>query len=121
MPNDHNFAMRWVVETYGPVVDAELNDLPADMRIQIERWRKVIEDNGLRALLAKAVKHLEDKLWELRITGRDGISRVIYVTLTGRRVMLLHVFVKKSQKTPSVALQLARRRLANIARGSSVT
>ena len=66
-----------------------------------------------------AAKHLEDKLWELRITGRDGISRVIYATLIGRRVMLLRAFVKKTQKTPSAELDLARRRLASIGRDHS--
>jgi len=113
--------MNWVVETFGPGVDAELEALPPDMRDRIDRLRMVIEEQGLQALPRSTVKHLEDKLWELRITGRDGISRVIYVTLTGRRVVFLRAFVKKSQKTPASELSVARKRLANIGQGRSAT
>jgi phage-related protein len=61
-----------------------------------------------------SVKHLEDKLWELRITGRDGISRAIYVTATGRRMVILRVFVKKTQKTPPREIDLARERAKEV-------
>jgi phage-related protein len=61
-----------------------------------------------------SVKHLEDKLWELRITGRDGISRAIYVTATGRRMVILRVFVKKTQKTPLREIDLARERAKEV-------
>ena len=60
------------------------------------------------------MKHLEGKLWELRITGRDGISRAIYVTATGQRVVIVRVFVKKSQKTPERELEVARQRAKEI-------
>ena len=56
------------------------------------------------------MKHLEGKLWELRLTGRDGIARALYVTATGRRVVILRVFVKKTQKTPRREIELARQR-----------
>jgi phage-related protein len=61
-----------------------------------------------------SVKHLEDKLWELRMTGRDGIARAIYVTASGRRVVILRAFVKKAQKTPRQELELARQRAKNL-------
>jgi phage-related protein len=60
------------------------------------------------------VKHLEEKLWELRAKAGEGIARGIYVTTSGRRVVVLHVFVKKSQKTPRVAVETARARLKEI-------
>lgn len=44
------------------------------------------------------------------MAGRDGISRAIYVTATGRRVVILRVFIKKTQKTPPRELEVARRR-----------
>jgi phage-related protein len=61
-----------------------------------------------------SVKHLEQKLWELRITGRDGISRVIYVTAAGRRVIVLRVFIKKTQKTPAHEIEIARQRAKEV-------
>jgi phage-related protein len=60
------------------------------------------------------VKHLEGKLWELRMAGRDGISRAIYVTAAGRRVVVVRVFIKKTQKTPPRELELARQRAKEV-------
>ena len=56
------------------------------------------------------IKHLEDRLWEMRLKGRSGIARAIYVTAIGRRVAVLRVFAKKTQKTPRRELELARQR-----------
>jgi len=56
------------------------------------------------------VKHLEGKLWEVRAKGAEGIARAVYITVSGRRVVVLHAFVKKTQKTPAGALDIARRR-----------
>jgi phage-related protein len=60
------------------------------------------------------VKHLQGKLWEMQFGGRDGIARAVYVTAVGRRVIVLHAFVKKAQKTPRAALELAQRRATEI-------
>ena len=72
------------------------------------RLTGLIEQIGFEALPRESVKHLEDKLWELRITGRDGISRAIYVTASGRRMVILRVVIKKMQKTLQRELELAR-------------
>jgi phage-related protein len=107
--------MRWAFETLNALVDAEIRALPADMQARLLRFAEIIEQVGFDGLPRDAVKHLEGKLWELRITGRDGISRAIYVTATGRRVIVVRVFVKKSQKTPSRELEIARQRAREIA------
>ena len=56
------------------------------------------------------VKHLEDKLWELREESKTNIYRIIYFFYTGRRIILLHGFQKKTQKTPTKELEIARTR-----------
>ena len=76
----------------------------------------MIESLGLESVREPHVKHLQGKLWELRATGADGIARGLYVTMTGRRVVILHVFVKKSQKTPRRALDLAAQRMKDVHR-----
>ena len=63
---------------------------------------------------APHVRHLEGKLWELRVKAQAGIARGIYVTATGRRVAVPHVFAKKSQKTPRRALDTARERMKEV-------
>ena len=106
--------MPWTVVTLGAAVDGEIAALPAYMRARLVRLTELIEQIGFDALPRNSVKHLEGRLWELRITGRDGISRAIYVTAVGQRVVILRVFVKKTQKTPARELEIARQRARNV-------
>lgn len=59
-------------------------------------------------------KHLESGLWELRIRAGTDILRIIYTFSRGRIIILLHIFIKKQQKTRSGELELARKRLKEI-------
>lgn len=106
--------MRWTVEVLSATVAAEIAALPRDMGARLARFVHVIQDFGFEALPRDSVKHLDGKLWELRTTGRDGISRAIYVTAGGRRLIVLRVFVKKTQKTPARELEIARERAREI-------
>jgi len=104
----------WSVETLNSNVDDEIESLPRDMFARLGRFVKVIEEFGLNKLPHDAVKNLEGKLWELRIKGKDGISRAIYVTAYHKRVVILRVFVKKTQKTPNSELEIARKRMKEV-------
>ena len=106
--------MRWALQTLNAVVDAEIKSLPADMQARFLRFADTIREVGFEGLPRDTVKHLEGKLWELRLTGRDGISRAIYVTASGRRVVVVRVFIKKSQAIPPRELELARQRAKEI-------
>lgn len=59
-------------------------------------------------------KALSDGLFELRVKGKEGIARVFYCTLAGQRIIMLHSFIKKSQKTPPKEIKLAREHLAEV-------
>ncbi len=107
-------AVTWTVETLGAFVDDEIAALPRDMQAAFLRLAERIEAVGLERVGQPHVKHLQDKLWEMRFGGRDGIARAIYVTAIGRRVIVVHAFVKKTQKTPRAALELAARRTQEI-------
>jgi phage-related protein len=104
----------WKVVILNDVVEAEISNLPADMRAQLGQIIGLIEAKGFAELPRSFTRHLEDKLWELRVRGRDGISRAIYVTASGSRVVILRVFVKKTQQTPPKELRLARLRAKEI-------
>ncbi len=105
--------MRWSVETH-EAADFEIEALPVGLQARLVRLMEAVENIGLEHLREPHVKHLEGKLWELRAKASEGIARGIYVTMTGRRVIVLHVFVKKSQKTPAGALAIARQRMSEI-------
>ncbi len=106
--------MNWSVEFANAAAKAELDALPIDMRARFERIVTLIRDHGLETVHEPYVKHLDDKLWEMRLKGRDGIARAIYVTAAGRRVVVLRTFVKKTEKTPKQELELARKRAKDV-------
>ena len=105
--------MEWTVETVS-AADSEIMALPAKLRARLVRLLEALENVGLEALREPHVRHLDGKLWELRVRAEEGIARGIYVTATGRRVVVLHVFVKKSRKTPRRALATARERMKQV-------
>ena len=96
-------------------VDAEIEALPVALRARLVRLLEMVENVSLEALRAPHVKHLDGKFWELRVRAEGGIARGIYVTASGRRVVVLHVFVKKSRKTPRRALAIAKERMRQVA------
>ncbi len=59
-------------------------------------------------------KHIESGLWELRIRAGTNILRILYTFAKGRIIILLHIFIKKQQKTPVGELEIARKRLKEI-------
>jgi phage-related protein len=106
--------MPWTVETLNATVDAEVEELPADMRAYLQRIVGLIETYGLERVHEPYIKHLEGPLWEMRLKGRAGIARAVYVTAVGKRVVIVRVFVKKTQKTPRKELDLARTRAKEV-------
>ena len=105
--------MIWTVETVSGV-DAEIEALPVKLRARLIRLLETVENVGLEALGRPHVKHLDGKLWELRVRAEGGIARGIYVTAAERRVVVVHVFAKKSRKTPQRALATARQRMKQV-------
>jgi phage-related protein len=104
----------WRVEILDETVAAEIAALPADMQARFIRLAERIASAGLESLSEPHVKHLEGKLWELRLTGRDGIARALYITAIGRRVVVVRAFVKKTQKTPRAEIERALLRAKEI-------
>jgi phage-related protein len=108
--------MAWVVETLNAAVDAEVNELAAVMRAQLARISFLIEEFGLERMREPHVKHLCGPLWEMRMRGRDGIARALYVAASGRRVVIVRAFMKKTQTTPNREIDLALSRARGVLR-----
>lgn len=106
--------MSWTVEFLTEDVEDELRALPRDMQARFLRIVSVIESRGLEQVHEPYVKHLQGKLWEMRLTGRDGISRALYVAASGQRVVVVRVFIKKTQKTPPREIRLALERAKDV-------
>ena len=106
--------MKWRVEILNRNVMEELDKLPSDMRAKLDRIVHMIEEFGLHKVREPYVKPLRNKLWEMRVKGRDGIARAIYVTIKDRRIVILHAFRKKTQKTPKAAINTALSRMKEL-------
>jgi phage-related protein len=104
----------WTVVTLNAVVTAELNALPDDMLARFTKVGELIQTYGIERMREPHVKHIQGRLWEIRLSGRDGISRALYVTASGKRVVVLRVFIKKTQKTPRSEIKLALERAKEV-------
>jgi phage-related protein len=93
----------------------ELADLAEDQRAHFMRIRTLIRDHGLQRVRLPHVNHIEGPLWEMRLKGASGIARAIYVTRKPQRVVVVRVFVKKTQKTPHREIRLALKRAEEVA------
>jgi len=89
--------------------------LAPDLRSKFQRIAELIKAKGLEQVREPYVKHIEGKLWEMRMVGRYNISRAIYVTASGQCVVVLHAFIKKTARTPRAALNIARARAKEVA------
>jgi phage-related protein len=74
----------------------------------------LIEGYGLTRMREPYVRHIEGPVWEMRMKGKDGIARAAYVTASGRRVVVVHVFPKKTQRTPRRDIDIALRRAKEV-------
>ena len=107
--------VEWSVEFCNAEAKAEVDRLSIELRAKFERIVMLIKLKGLQQVREPYIKHIEGKLWEMRMMDRDGIARSIYVTAAGRRIIILHTFMKKTDKTPRRALEIARNRAGDIA------
>lgn len=84
------------------------------MKARFVRIGELIEAAGLPNVREPHVKHLRGPLWEIRLRGKDGIARALYVTAQRQRVVVLRVFAKKTQKTPNSEIDLALQRMKEL-------
>ena len=84
------------------------------MKARFRRIVELIQSYGFDQVREPHVRHLGGSLWEMRMKGRGGISRAIYITAKGRRVVIVRVFVKKTQKTPRREIDIALERAKEV-------
>jgi phage-related protein len=104
----------WAVEVLNDLVEGELLSLSKEMQARFLRISELLERFGPQQVGLPHVRPLGDKLWEMRLNGPDGIGRAIYTAQSGRRLVVLHAFVKKTQKTPRSAIDLALKRFKEL-------
>jgi phage-related protein len=100
----------WTVEVH-ELARPELLALSKEMRARFAYIADLLQSFGPQRVGLPYVRPLESKLWEMRLHDRDGIARAVYAAVQGRRLLVLHVFVKKTETTPRRAIETALDRL----------
>ena len=106
------------IDCYNEEVEAQILALPdtlAARYVVLTRRMTVVGAN----LGPPHTDSFGDGLFELRLKGAEGIARVFFCTLIGRRIMMLHTFIKKTQKTPPREVELARKRMKEVKHANS--
>jgi phage-related protein len=102
---------NWSVVSLSKTVDKELSLLPVDMGGLLVRITLLLEEFGPHAVGMPHVKHLSERLWEIRISGRSGIARCLFYIAPNYEIVIVHAFIKKTQKTPLRSIQTAFQRM----------
>lgn len=105
--------MKWKISYYNDSVMHKILGLPKSLLAKYLRTVNLIEMFGAN-LGEPHSKAFGNGLFELRLKGQEGIARVFYCTVIGKEVIMLHSFIKKTQKTPVKELEVAKSRLKEI-------
>lgn len=108
--------MIYSIEFYNSVVLAEIAGWPAGINASFTRIAEQMVESGPNLGLPYT-RPFGDGLFEIRAKGEEGIGRAFFCTLIGRRIVILHGFIKKTQQTPPKELKMARKRLKEVHRG----
>lgn len=110
--------MEWSIEYYSSKVEEEILNLPSGLLSRYLRLTELMIEFGAN-LGMPHTQALENGLFELRIKSKEGIARAFYCTKVDRRIIVLHVFIKKTQKTPKKELEIANRRMKEVQKNDS--
>ena len=102
--------MNWTITYYNDSLQEEILAMPAGFLGRYLRYADRMEVYG-PDLGMPHTRAMDDGLFELRLKAAEGIARVMYCTIVGRKIVMLHQFIKKTDKTPPRELETARRRM----------
>lgn len=105
--------MTWRIRYHTEAVESFVLALPDGLLARYLRLADMMLIFGAN-LGMPHTRALHDGLFELRIKDSEGIARVFYCTVSNQTIVMLHGFIKKSEKTPHKELKLARERLAEV-------
>ena len=103
----------WEIVYFNEKVKKQTDAFPAGIRASYRRILGMMIQYGPNLHLPYT-KSMSGGLWEIRAKGKEGIARAFYATVVENQIVILHSFIKKSQKTPKHELDLARKRLKEV-------
>lgn len=101
--------MTYEIQFFNTRVQTVIEEWPSGIAASFARITEQITISGPN-LGMPYTKAFGDGLFEIRARGAEGIGRAFFCCLAGRRVVILHGFIKKTQATPMKELEIARKR-----------
>ncbi len=106
--------MTWTVTFYNEKVENQTLALPAGILANLLHIIELVEAFG-PSIGRPHTTPLGKGLFEIRARGGEGISRSLFCTIKGQELVILHTFIKKTQKIPKKHIALARKRMKEVA------
>ena len=105
--------MTWKISFYRATVEKEIEMLPAGFVARFVRYAERMESHGPN-LGMPHTRAMGERMFELRLKAAEGIARIFYCAMVGGRIVFLHQFIKKSDRTPRKELEIARQRMREV-------
>jgi phage-related protein len=105
--------MSWTIAYFSETVQQEILAMPAGFLGRYLRYSDRMEAFGPDLGLPHT-RAMGEGLFELRLRASEGIARIFYCTMVGKKIVILHQFIKKTDKTPARELETARRRMMEV-------
>jgi phage-related protein len=105
--------MSWKVTFFNAKVKEETLKFPAGILANYLHILEIVEEFG-PAIGKPYTAPMGSGLFEIRAKGKEGIGRSLFCTVKGKEIIILHSFIKKTQKTPKKELEKARKRMKEL-------
>ena len=105
--------MKWQIKYYNTKLEDSILNLPEGLLARYLRLTDLMLEFGSNLGLPHT-KAIENNLFELRVKSKEGIARVFFCTKVGKKIIMLHSFIKKSQKTPKKEIKTAKSRMSEV-------
>ncbi|NTU52271.1 MAG: type II toxin-antitoxin system RelE/ParE family toxin [Chlorobiaceae bacterium] len=102
--------MNHEIEYFHPSIEADIEKWPASIKADYRHISLLLMEHGPQVRMPHT-KAMGDGLFEMRPHGRDGIGRAFYCHVKGKKIIIVHAIIKKTQKTPPKDIRLARKRM----------
>ena len=110
----YNYTIEYIESSSGRCpIEAFIDRLDAETRAKIDMHLDLIEEFGL-GLGGGYLRKIDKKhnIWELRVEHKGRWYRLLFVTRPNRRIIIVHIYQKKSNRIPIRELEVARRNAA---------
>ncbi len=111
--------MEWQIIYYNERLESEILDLPEGLLARYLHLTDLMLEFGSNLGLPHT-KAIDNGLFELRVKSKEGIARVFYCTKVGKKIIMLHSYIKKSQKIPKRELKIAKSRMNEVKENESL-